>query len=190
MLKRLLTLIGMLLFSAGAWAQTPLNISQYQWDRAFGSTEIWQSFTVSQTSTMSTFGFMWNGGAGDTNSAALFRLLKGTGTAGTAIASAYSTFKEIHDNPIPAVNDLIWISADFGSQVLAPGQYSVVATRANNTMYILGTTSVYDGGQADAGMNSDYAFSTPAPVPEPSMAGMALLLAGGFVLRHRRARTA
>jgi hypothetical protein len=143
----------------------------------------WQSFTVTQESTISSFAFEWNGGSGNLNTTATVDLLTGQGTGGSLLASA--TGSVILDNSAPY--NANFFTAEFGAVDLAPGQYTVYVNNATSDLEFLGTESdSYAGGEfvtenyGDPGWSSTFYTPAPSAVPEPSTMALAVTSLAGW----------
>jgi hypothetical protein len=169
----LAVVVGLCVWTTAS-AQNILNLSQPNWDTGIVAISWgWQSFTVPETSILTTFAFQCNGGASST---ATVDLLTGEGTGGTLLVSTTGNVNMANDGPYQGVNFFV---ADFNNVQLSAGQYTVYVHALTSDLYILGTDyDSYSGGKfvsdyfGDAGY--DATFFTPSPVPEPS----ALALAG------------
>jgi hypothetical protein len=166
-------------------AQNILNISQPAVNTGIPVDNwAWQSITVPQTSTLTTFGFAWNGGSGDLGATATVDLLAGEGTGGALLASTTGSISMVNND---SYFGNVFI-ADFNDIQLSPGQYTVYIHNPTTELNLVGTIyDSYSGGKfvgdyyGDVGM--DATFFTPSPVPEPgsvTLGIMGLACVGGY----------
>ena len=184
---RVLVFVVGLCASTTVFAQNILNLSQPNWNTGLAATSWdWQSFTVSETSILTTFAFQCNGNVTPTGTV---DLLTGEGTSGTLLASTIGSVSTANSGPYQDVN---FFAAYFNNVELSAGQYTIYVHDLTSELDILGTSyDSYSGGKfvsdyfGDSGY--DATFFTPSPVPEPS----ALVLAGFgaislLVIRRRK----
>jgi hypothetical protein len=113
-------------------AQNILNISQPDdIDGIPVDSWAWQSFTVTQESTLTTFAIEWNGCAGDLGATATVDLLTGEGTDGTLLASETGSVSLDNAGTYEGYN---FFSADFGSIDLSAGQYTIFIHHVTDTL--------------------------------------------------------
>ena len=161
-----------------AFSQGVLNISQPVFNAGIPvstSGWAWQSITVSQASSLTSFAFQLNGAY---NFTATVDLLTGVGTNNALVAS--TTGSAIRDAAGP-YQGYYYLVADFGSIDLSAGQYTVFLHNPSSSFQMVADMSdVYAGGKfvsntyGDPGW--DATFFTPTPTPEPG--SVALIIAG------------
>ncbi|MEI8314888.1 MAG: PEP-CTERM sorting domain-containing protein [Verrucomicrobiota bacterium] len=187
-----LALVAMLLLALAPklHAVPVLTISQPLWDTAFYDPSGWQSFTVSQSSILTTFGFRINGAPDVGSEPGTMDLYAGVGT-GTSLASVVANIVEAGPGPYEGI---LFFQGNFGGMNLNAGQYTVSYHGTPHWLNLLGARySSYDGGEFNGASSGngegtfDLIFFTPGPasspaaaVPEPS--SFAMLAIGGLVL--------
>lgn len=188
--------IALLAFASGLRADLPtLNISQPLFDVGNPSESWgWQSFTVTEDSTITTFAFEWNGSAGNLNATATVDLLTGEGTGGTLLKSVTGSVVYDTSGPYEGYN---FFTADFGGVDLTPGQYTAYYHDATDLIWTVQEFGdPYSGGKFVNDWygyddNWDATFFTPAPIPEPAQVAlmlMGLFGVGGYTVMNRRSR--
>jgi len=184
-------------------AQSVLYIAQPDFNTVLPVTLwAWQSFTVNQESTMTSFAFEWNKTSSDLNATAKMELLSGEGTGGSVLATATGSVSPDLSGGPGYGYDIF--AASFGGVDLAPGQYTVYVSNPTGFLQFVGTSyDSYRGGQfvgnALGGSSYDAAFFassfySPAIAPEPSSIALAITgfaswgCMGGFNALKRRSR--
>ncbi|MEI8063728.1 MAG: hypothetical protein WCH84_06665, partial [Verrucomicrobiota bacterium] len=108
-------------FSPVLSADTILEISQPSWDFSFNDASGWQSFTVTESSKLTTFGFLLNGVYGAGTKPGTLKLWAGEGTT--------NFIMEVAANDVLAgsgpYDGVEFFQGDFGGVGLNSGQYTV-----------------------------------------------------------------